>query len=520
MHISSNNVSTWGIAIHADQGLLAVSANSWRITIFNLLEMTKDNPIFGSKKKPNLLGATEKIELEGHEHNIPNIDFSESGRYIASASVDTTCRVWDITTHKMITQKRFPIVKNQEENAWCWSVKFIKPGYFKYSICCDKDISKLYSHRIYQGRSSSLSNLGLRHSASTPAFPINVSRVFDLDDEDIEFEVYEGEEEGSGDSIDDTMWDNALLDDENDFMEQIFEQQRQEDDYDYNHDPISRTASGLEENSDSSQEEETLQSTRRQLVNQRTESDWATTITDVSEPNRDGWGDETHNGQYNFDLQNILQQRFNTNNEDIPSFIDHTAGGDGLNDGHKSNIPELDTETISQDDQDDTPPSHCIPKIIRSTTKQSGSSSSSSNLAATLSNNNNNNDNDRLGEYLMVSTGKDLTLLSTTIPKMNRIRAEHDMIKKVDVRSDQLLSVLDRISMVEWLPELELFVAASQKGTVALMRILQVEFEGGQQACIFNNEAYLPSNVLQSTPLYGKVLQNNIHAIASPHALI
>jgi hypothetical protein len=111
---------------------------------------------------------------------------------------------------------------------------------------------------------------------------------------------------------------------------------------------------------------------------------------------------------------------------------------------------------------------------------------------------------DNLWEYLMVTTGKDLALLSTTIPRMNRIRAEHDMIKKVDVRSDQLLSVLDRISMVEWLPELELFVAASQKGTVALMRILQVEFEGGQQACIFNNEAYLPSNVLQSTPLYGE----------------
>lgn len=119
--------------------------------------------------------------------------------------------------------------------------------------------------------------------------------------------------------------------------------------------------------------------------------------------------------------------------------------------------------------------------------------------------------NTNLGEYVMVTTGKDVTLMSTTTPKMSRIRAEHNMIQKVDVRSDQLLSVLDRISMVEWLPELELFVAASQKGTVALMRILQVEFEGGHQACIFNNEAYLPSNVLQSTPLYGKFLGMHVY---------
>ncbi|CAO3649318.1 unnamed protein product [Mucor hiemalis] len=61
--------------------------------------------------------------------------------------------------------------------------------------------------------------------------------------------------------------------------------------------------------------------------------------------------------------------------------------------------------------------------------------------------------------------------------------------------------------MVEWLPELELFVAASQKGTVALMRVLQVEFEGGEQGCIFNNECYLPTDVLQATPLYGMTVK-------------
>lgn len=255
--------------------------------------MTKDEPIFGSKKKPNLLGDSERIELQGHGHNIPNIDFSESGKYIASASVDTTCRVWDITTRKIVTQKRFPTVRNHPENAWCWSAKFISPGHFKYAICCDKDINNLFLQRTHQGRSSSLSNLGLCHSANVPAFPINVSRVFDLEGEDIEFEMYDGEEENG--EMDDTMWDNALLDEENDFMEQVFERQRQEDDFNYNYGPISGAAEGqLDENSSTRETEEPIQPlhSRRQLENQRSESDWASTITDVPETNRDGWGDE------------------------------------------------------------------------------------------------------------------------------------------------------------------------------------------------------------------------------------
>ncbi|KAI8997027.1 hypothetical protein BDB01DRAFT_15029 [Pilobolus umbonatus] len=110
---------------------------------------------------------------------------------------------------------------------------------------------------------------------------------------------------------------------------------------------------------------------------------------------------------------------------------------------------------------------------------------------------------EKMHEYLMVTTGKDVVLMNTTIPTMSKIRGERDVISKVDIRTDRLLETLDRINMVEWIPELELFVIASQKGTVALMRILQLDLEGFQ-TCVFNIESFLPTNVLQSSPLYGK----------------
>lgn len=78
--------------------------------------MTRDNPIYGgSDNTGNLLGKELKIELVGHEHNIPNIDFSETGQYLASASIDQTCRVWDITTRKVVTQKKTPSVAHADE---------------------------------------------------------------------------------------------------------------------------------------------------------------------------------------------------------------------------------------------------------------------------------------------------------------------------------------------------------------------------------------------------------------------
>lgn len=423
-----------------------------------------------------------------------------------------------------------------------WSVKFIKPGHFKYALCIDKNTSKSFLQRVCQGRSTLLANLGLHHSAVSPVFPTNVSNVHDLGDEEINFSMYDTDEAATA------LWDNSLSQEEEDFMEEVFERQRQEGNF-YNrgempdsfhnvrHSDTESNVSDDESQSDgdtpvfrleapvtlsislegeiqaeNESENRFNRGLRDEILQQQsrdsdqesdheesqefvdhdefledlnaddeddihmwtaeapvlpTIDDWARTIVNNNDANRDGWGDE------------IVSVMRNSSIDEIPSTLEQSVTSQDDNQNNDTDTPSV--------------------GIIKSP---------SNIIRCTSANNLENkkketNEPTTLGEYLMISTGKDVMMMSTSTPKMTKIRAEYNIISKVDVRSDQMLSVLDRINMVEWLPELELYVAASQKGTVALMRILQVEFEGGKQACIFNNECYLPTGVLQSTPLYG-----------------
>lgn len=87
-----------------------------------MLEITRSDPIFGSRKnkreQSNILGTQTKIELIGHENNIPNIDFNETGQYIASASIDQTCRIWDITTKKVVSRTKTVDRRDSPHDSW------------------------------------------------------------------------------------------------------------------------------------------------------------------------------------------------------------------------------------------------------------------------------------------------------------------------------------------------------------------------------------------------------------------
>jgi WD40 repeat protein len=104
--ILNNDASTWGIATFGQRHLLAVSANSHDITVWSLCyrttrepdrlqtEVTATEPIGGSSQD-------DKILLKGHEHNVPSIDFSLCGRYLASASLDGSCRIWAVQSARV-----------------------------------------------------------------------------------------------------------------------------------------------------------------------------------------------------------------------------------------------------------------------------------------------------------------------------------------------------------------------------------------------------------------------------------
>lgn len=105
-------------------------------------------------------------------------------------------------------------------------------------------------------------------------------------------------------------------------------------------------------------------------------------------------------------------------------------------------------------------------------------------------------------DYIVLTTARNLFVLQAT-KSMKVVRTEKEILSNIDVRADRLLSSMDRLNMTEWIPELELLVVASQKGMVALMRVLRVELSDGRQTCLLNNEKYLPLSGLQSYPLYG-----------------
>ncbi|PHZ08887.1 WD40 repeat-like protein [Rhizopus microsporus ATCC 52813] len=479
--ILRNEHKTWGIAIHGEQGLLAVSANNWKIKIYNLAEMTKNDPSYTPRKALNVLNDAKEVILEGHEHNIPCIDFNETGEYLASASIDATTKVWDIRSKQIVTYHRRPAIRNQEQDTWCWSTKFIKPGHFKYITCTDTKINKRFMQRLDQGRSTSLANLNLCHSANAPIYPtMDIGRILDLNADDIEDEILEEE-------INDDLWDNSLIRQEESVVADYILQQRER----------LSSASAISSNTVSGDEERDA---------------WNEPVQGVEEIPMGYRPHSQLENSYGQILQSILRTRLEhgefveSQSPSSSSMISPTEEGwDDTDEDETTTWEATHTEGMEEeiyDEEEEMCPGYCIPKIIQN-----------------LDNNANRrkaNQPNELDEYLMLSTAKDIVLMRTTLPKMTKVRQESDIISKVDVRADRLLYLLDRITMVEWIPELELFVTASQKGTVALTRILQLELEDGRQTCVFNNEYYLPIDVLQTTPLYGMTVKKVVGERFSP----
>lgn len=79
--------------------MLAVSSNSHEITVFDLSVHSSKNISYwplGEEKYKRI--------FSGHEHNIPAIDFDNRGEKLASASIDSTLRVWELKTGSCIAK--------------------------------------------------------------------------------------------------------------------------------------------------------------------------------------------------------------------------------------------------------------------------------------------------------------------------------------------------------------------------------------------------------------------------------
>ncbi|KAF9291079.1 hypothetical protein BGZ68_005175 [Mortierella alpina] len=131
--------SAWGVAIHSEKRLIAVSSNAHTATIFHcgldtqlsrqdLLADTDQRETTESQQQPRPPGSgpvstspweqTSQQILRGHGHNIPCVTFSPCGEFVATASVDQTCRTWRLSDGKQIQQKSLG-------QLWGWGVCFI-----------------------------------------------------------------------------------------------------------------------------------------------------------------------------------------------------------------------------------------------------------------------------------------------------------------------------------------------------------------------------------------------------------
>ncbi|KAI0223223.1 hypothetical protein L0F63_005204 [Massospora cicadina] len=102
--VFDNEISTWGIALNTVKRMVAVSANSHAITVYDLLS-----------------GRVQ--HLRGHGHNIPSIEFNPSGERLVSCSIDGSVRVWDSLTGQCLSHY-------EANDGFVWSCSFLDASRF------------------------------------------------------------------------------------------------------------------------------------------------------------------------------------------------------------------------------------------------------------------------------------------------------------------------------------------------------------------------------------------------------
>ncbi|KAK9717457.1 hypothetical protein K7432_006173 [Basidiobolus ranarum] len=507
----SNNVSTWGIALNGPRHLLAVSANSHNITVYSLrgsrgseyspVGLESDTPL--SEFEDPLYTTTDLHSqdvndstrtLKGHKHNVPNIDISPCGEFLASCSIDGTCRVWNLLNGETI-------YKNSIGDAWGWTALFVSIASFKHissfalgwentsqdSVTNVTDLTNPLNplslrYAIDQWRRSHRSESDEIHS-NTELILMNDEITEDsVSDDDIEYGYYNGSELADQDG-----WSEGEIDEYDDWNG--FDELADEEDAD--------TVSGddsLDDNATEAMWEvdttaATVQSddhytiTTDELETGSTEishdvsNSRATTATEES--NTTIRNPPRHRNRSSFTLpstQTIPQlenDSTNSNSRSIPfSYSQIRPLFSTVQ--QRTPLLALPAPTLTE------PPSPTI-DTYTSTPKPSQK---------------------KLPWLILYSTVHDLLLLDPS-KNLSPLHCEKRIISKVDNRRIRMLNSFDRLCMIEWIEELGLAVIASQKGKVALVRALRICTASGEETFMLNSETYLPLEFTPSAPLLG-----------------
>ncbi|KAF8940506.1 hypothetical protein BGZ47_007723 [Haplosporangium gracile] len=174
--------SAWGIAIHTERRLIAISTNAHTVTVFHCGTNSRISPrhYFTTAATSTPLTATDEPTtsqqiLSGHGHNIPCVTFSPCGHFVATASVDRTCRTWRLSDGQQIQQKALGPL-------WGWGVRFVpKESWMTITRaeyrCIPKDHLRPGKHPGLNVRDSPFSTSAFSHRRLPPGRDLRMIRT-------------------------------------------------------------------------------------------------------------------------------------------------------------------------------------------------------------------------------------------------------------------------------------------------------------------------------------------------------
>lgn len=129
--------SAWGLAVHINARLLAVSCNTHDITVF-AFALTDDSVLYNvpdTEWQYPGRGKDNSLVLRGHGANVPNIaflnsDLDKEGRYLVSTDLTGLIILWDLREGSKAKQIE-PSVSSVHQNPYSgWSVACLDPRSF------------------------------------------------------------------------------------------------------------------------------------------------------------------------------------------------------------------------------------------------------------------------------------------------------------------------------------------------------------------------------------------------------
>ena len=114
-HLSSNDNSIWSVDVKYPY--IIVGGNHKGVLVFNYEEDVNGDDSDVVKRS---------VLYKGNEHNVPSVRVSSCGLFIASNSIDSYTKVFDVYKKKMLCKF------NNPKSEWGWNVMFIPKCLFSY----------------------------------------------------------------------------------------------------------------------------------------------------------------------------------------------------------------------------------------------------------------------------------------------------------------------------------------------------------------------------------------------------